>query len=295
MGSVPRLITATEIAVEVERLKQLISAQVHIGNDDSQYSDAEGLAGSDLQKATQLYGDLEPRTEQTLHYATEDIYHGDTLGNLRHGHGRLSCAAGDVYTGRWRYGKRDGTGHAVFDRHNSTEDGEQPKPVCYDGQWKDDKTHGEGTCTFEDGAVYTGEWNQDQRSGWGRHTFSNKDWYEGEWEADTMEGQGRLTLTDKSYYECSWHLGKPQKGKWYSADGRTEYDGQFKGMLWHGFGTVHQTGVRKYTGKAMCSCSHAASLHCSLSAAKQPLVNGASGSANSSNAAMSYLCNAFDD
>ncbi len=123
--------------------------------------------------------------------------------------------------------------------------------------------HREGTCTYEDGAVYTGEWNQDQRSGWGRHTFSNKDWYEGEWEADTMEGQGRLTLTDKSYYECSWHLGQPQKGKWYSADGKTEYDGQFKGMLWHGFGTVHQTGVRKYMGKTMRLCSHAASLHCS--------------------------------
>jgi len=78
-----------------------------------------------------------------------------------------------------------------------------------------------------------------------------------------MEGQGRLTLTDKSYYECSWHLGKPQKGKWYSADGKTEYEGQFKGMLWHGFGTVHQTGVRKYMGKTMSLCSHAASLHCS--------------------------------
>lgn len=67
---------------------------------------------------------------------------GDTLGNLRHGHGRLSCASGDVYTGKWRYGKRDGTGHAVFDRHKSTEAGEQPKPVCYNGEWQDDKTHG---------------------------------------------------------------------------------------------------------------------------------------------------------
>ena len=110
-----------------------------------------------------------------------------------------------------------------------------------------------------------------------------------------MEGQGRLTLTDKSYYECSWHLGKPQKGTWYSADGKTEYEGQFKGMLWHGFGTVHQTGVRKYMGKTMCLCSHAASLHPSLRAAKQQILKGVRGSANSSNAAMSYLCNAFDD
>ena len=113
----------------------------------------------------------------------------------------------------------------------------------------------EGTCTYEDGAIYTGEWLQDQRSGWGRHTFQNQDWYEGEWEADTMQGQGRLTLTDGSYYECSWQQGQPLKGKWCSADGKTEYEGQFKGMVWHGFGTMHQTGVRKYLGKALQLCS----------------------------------------
>ena len=65
-----------------------------------------------------------------------------------------------------------------------------------------------------------------------------------------MQGQGRLTLTDGCFYECSWLLGQPQKGRWSSADERTEYEGEFNGMLWHGFGTVHQTGVRKYMGKA---------------------------------------------
>ena len=114
----------------------------------------------------------------------------------------------------------------------------------------------QGTCTYEDGAVYTGEWRSDQRSGWGKHTFSNKDWYEGEWEADTMHGQGRLTHTDGSFYECSWKAGQPVRGKWSSADGQTEYEGQFSGkLLWHGFGTLHQTGVRKYMGKVKQPCS----------------------------------------
>lgn len=97
--------------------------------------------------------------------------------------------------------------------------------------------------------MYTGEWCQDQRSGWGRHTFGNKDWYEGEWEADTMQGQGRLTLLDGAFYECSWQAGQPQKGRWSSAGGQTEYEGHFKGMLWHGSGIMHQTGVRKYMGE----------------------------------------------
>ena len=113
----------------------------------------------------------------------------------------------------------------------------------------------EGTCTYEDGAVYTGDWHQDQRSGWGKHTFANGDWYEGEWANDTMHGQGRLTITDGSYYECAWQQGQPQKGKWCSADGKTEYEGHFKGMLWHGFGVVHQRGVRKYMGETVQLCS----------------------------------------
>jgi hypothetical protein len=45
MGSGPGMITATELAVEVARLKQLISAQVHVGDDDSHHSDAEETAG----------------------------------------------------------------------------------------------------------------------------------------------------------------------------------------------------------------------------------------------------------
>ena len=113
----------------------------------------------------------------------------------------------------------------------------------------------EGTCTYADGAVYSGDWEDDQRYGWGKHTFANQDWYEGEWADDTMQGQGRLTLISGAYYQCSWHNGQPQKGKWYSADGQIEYDGQFKGMLWHGFGIVHENGVRKYRGKRTQPCS----------------------------------------
>ncbi len=45
MGSLPEMITATELAVEVERLKQLINAQVHVGDSDSHHSDAEETAG----------------------------------------------------------------------------------------------------------------------------------------------------------------------------------------------------------------------------------------------------------
>ena len=59
MGSVPGLITATELAVEVERLKQLISAQIHFEDDDSHDSDAEELAGYSSSSARLLKLGLE--------------------------------------------------------------------------------------------------------------------------------------------------------------------------------------------------------------------------------------------
>ena len=67
---------------------------------------------------------------------------GDTLGKLKHGNGRLTCANGNVYTGQWRYDKRHGHGHAVFQRTDASSETEQPMPVCYDGDWKDDRTSG---------------------------------------------------------------------------------------------------------------------------------------------------------
>lgn len=254
-------LSVAELAIEVQRLKILIGsctqAQAATGSQETALLD-EPVPETVF---AARYGDLEIHTEQTVQYTNGNTYKGETLGTLRHGNGRLTCANGDVYTGQWCYGKREGAGHAVFDRRPSRDDA-QPRPVCYNGQWKEDQTHGEGTCTYEDGAVYTGEWYKDQRSGWGKHTFSNKDWYEGEWDADTMHGQGRLTLTDGSFYECSWKAGQPtKKGKWSSADGQTEYEGQFSGkLLRHGFGTLHQTGVRKYMGKAKQPCSRSCCL-----------------------------------
>ena len=64
-----------------------------------------------------------------------------------------------------------------------------------------------------------------------------------------MHGQGVLKASDGSHFKAEWHHGQPQEGHWCSADGKTEYEGQVKGMAWHGFGTLHQTAIRKYMGK----------------------------------------------
>ncbi len=53
--------------------RSLAASTDRLGVCDGAYT-CSSCCRSDLQKATNHYGDLEPRTEQTVHYATEDIY-----------------------------------------------------------------------------------------------------------------------------------------------------------------------------------------------------------------------------
>lgn len=66
---------------------------------------------------------------------------GNTLGNMRHGWGKHTCANGDKYTGNWRLDKRHGRGRAMFARG-----------VEYEGEWADDKAEG---CAGERSARYS--------------------------------------------------------------------------------------------------------------------------------------------
>jgi hypothetical protein len=52
------------------------------------------------------------------------------------------------YSGKWRQGKRQGSGKATY------EDGS-----FYDGQWHDDQPHGEGEAGWGEVRV-TGTWEQ---------------------------------------------------------------------------------------------------------------------------------------
>ena len=66
--------------------------------------------------------------------------------------------------------------------------------MLYEGEWKDDKKHGQGKVTYSDGAVYEGEWKDGERHGQGKVTYSGGKGkvYEGEWKHDKKHGQGKL-------------------------------------------------------------------------------------------------------
>jgi len=73
-------------------------------------------------------------------------------------------------------------------------------------------------------------------------------------------GKGRLSAKDGGYYEGAWAAGERVRGREVSADGRWEYDGEWRGGQRQGQGVLHQTGLSTYKGAA-CSCAHSCCWH----------------------------------
>ena len=67
----------------------------------------------------------------------------------------------------------------------------------YVGEWKDDKTHGQGTEIWANGEKYVGEYKNDKRHGQGTFTWKNGNKYIGEYKNDKRHGQGTYTWKKK--------------------------------------------------------------------------------------------------
>ena len=73
---------------------------------------------------------------------TEDCIEGNCID----GKGKKVWQNGRVYIGDFKNGLRDGIGMGEINGNK------------YEGEWKDDKIHGQGKFTLADGDSYEGEW-----------------------------------------------------------------------------------------------------------------------------------------
>ena len=64
----------------------------------------------------------------------------------------------------------------------------------YEGEYKDDKKHGQGKRTWADGNVYEGEWKDHKKHGQGKYTWADGEVYEGEYKDCMRHGQGKCTF-----------------------------------------------------------------------------------------------------
>ena len=78
-----------------------------------------------------------------MNYNGKGEYQGYWENNYRHGEGVFSYPSGDVYSGWWRFGNKEGTG-----QYNSAKTG-----MKLNGEWKENKIV-TGNWQFSNGTCY---------------------------------------------------------------------------------------------------------------------------------------------
>lgn len=186
-------------------------------------------------------GDFWPGTANEfrgLAWGTQSEYRGETTGGLRHGQGVETWPDGIVYRGQWVEGRKHGLGTWEHPQLGQRYEGQwqenqrwgwgiyESKEMRYEGFWKADNLHGQGTAVWPDrgdGRVqkYKGEWERSKRHGLGDFTFSSGVSYSGHWVNDRKSGRGVFTWADGTKLEAEWRDGRPLGGGVFTApDGR---------------------------------------------------------------------------
>ena len=71
----------------------------------------------------------------------------------------------------------------------------------YEGEWKNDKSHGTGTYKFKNGNVYTGEFKGGKRDGLGTFLYPDGEKYVGDYKNGKRTGQGVYTFKNGNTYD----------------------------------------------------------------------------------------------
>ena len=232
----------------------------------------------------QLPYPIPPRTKK---YAGE--YEGDfDERGVREGSGRVLFPNGDVYTGKFKNGMRQGFGTYVY--HINKMKGET-KPRRYEGQWQQSEKKGSGKETWPDGSYYHGEYLKDKFHGKGTHYnrrtkyigefreglrfgkgkcewLKSKDTYDGEWISNRMHGFGTYIYgserkkhmeAGKKYdpwdhvfendtYKGEWIKGKRSGRGVFTKSSGEQWDGEWKNGYRHGMGTIRYRTGKKRDG-----------------------------------------------
>ena len=118
----------------------------------------------------------------------------------------------------------------------------------YDGEWKDDKMHGQGTMTYVGGNQYVGEWVDSKQCGQGTMTYVGGDQYVGEWEGGKRNGQGTINQIDGGSYTGEWKDNKMCGQGTKTFINGDIYIGEWEGNTLNGQGSVKFANGDKYVG-----------------------------------------------
>ena len=145
--------------------------------------------------------------------------------------------------------------------------------VCYRGEWKNGRYHGEGTLYLENGGTLSGSFQNGKAHGKATLTDCNgRVIYIGSFVDDNYNGTGRLFTEDGGYAEGRFVDGEPTGifneytpdkkliycGEWTDMhrngrgiayrNGEKCYEGEFRDSLYHGEGKLYENGSAVYLG-----------------------------------------------
>ncbi|CAF1085804.1 unnamed protein product [Adineta ricciae] len=107
------------------------------------------------------------RVRECRNYPSGDVYDGEFLNELYHGHGIYTWENGDRYEGMWKHNHREGQGTWTWGEQTASA-GDQ-----YCGEWHADKKHGYGEYFQKNGDIYKGQFKDDKRDGTGIYQMKN--------------------------------------------------------------------------------------------------------------------------
>lgn len=197
-------------------------------------------------------------------YANDTEYFGEEQNGVPHGKGRLLHKGKLFYEGDFKLGVIEGSG-IMYDVEDSSS--------YYEGQFLNNRFHGQGKTIYSDGSYYEGPFINGMREGNGRllnadhslnyigmfsldalngkgtYHFDSTSYYVGAFEDGALEGTGKLYTNGKLQFDGIWHDSYRAIGREYY-DGKLGYQGYFYDNVQHGQGTVYstQTGKKYYRG-----------------------------------------------
>lgn len=183
--------------------------------------------------------------EQTMHLEKRgpmddedgNLYEGQWLGDLKHGHGRLVRKDIGSYEGQFSQGKVQGQGVLHMDSGDS-----------YDGQWQNGAMHGLGKYSYQNGSSHKGQFSQGAKHGFGQETLADNSTFEGQFANGKRHGTGKYCSADGSSFDGQFtHDRMDGKGTYRFVGGKV-YEGQWQQSSMHGSGHMSWPDGRRYDG-----------------------------------------------
>lgn len=150
-----------------------------------------------------IYIWMGPTSEEDETPVEKARYEGGYKDGLKHGYGRMKYPNGDLYEGEWVENKMHGEGTYTYKKAND----------IYSGAWQDGLKHGEGTYEFgADSSLMVGQWEKGELKH-GKWVLRGAGVYEGDFLLGRPFGKGTYRFTSGLEQQGEYIKKKPAEGE----------------------------------------------------------------------------------